>query len=166
MNWANYSHQNSAMFLLDFEKAYDKVECSFISMMLEAFGFPRVFCNSVNMLLNDAFAQIDVNGSLSDSFPLGRSIRQGCPLALALFVIASDALYYILRDNSISPAVKGISLPNDDELINCHFADDTAIFFEAGADNFEALQNKLSFFCTISGARLSHSKSICLGWDV
>ncbi|XP_057819421.2 uncharacterized protein LOC131032462 [Cryptomeria japonica] len=120
------------MFLLDFEKAYDRIEWGFISMMLDAFGFPSFFCDIVKMLLRDAHAQIDINGSLSTPFPLGRSIRQGCPLAPGLFVIASEALFYILRDNTLSPAVKGITLPDNKELINCQFADDTSLFHEWG----------------------------------
>ena len=143
------------MFLLDFEKAYDRIEWNFIIMMLDAFGFPPFFCIVVKMLLKDAYAQVDVNGSLSAPFPLGRSIRQGCPLAPALFVISSEALYYILRDNTLSPIVKGITLLDNNDLINCQFADDTAIFFEAFKSNFDAMISKLNFFCKISGARLS-----------
>ncbi|XP_059069967.1 uncharacterized protein LOC131859829 [Cryptomeria japonica] len=165
MDWAKNSHQNTAMLLLDFEKAYDKVEWKFILMMLEAFGFPPYFCLAVQTLLKDASAHIEVNGVLSPSFPLGRSIRQGCPLAPALFVIASEALYYILRDSSLSLEVRGIFLPNDEELINCQFADDTALFFELTKNNFKNLQGKLDVFCSASGARISHAKSICLGWD-
>ena len=152
------------MFLLDFEKAYDRVEWNFINMMLDAFGFPSFFCDIVKMLLKYAYARVNVNGSLSDPFPLVRSIRQGCPLAPALFVIASKALFYILRDNTLSPTVKGITLSDDKDLINCQFADDTFLFFEASESNFKAMISKLNFFCKISRARLSHSKSICLGW--
>ena len=165
MEWSKCSHQNSAMLLLDFEKAYDRVEWRFILMMLEAFGFPPSFCNTVQVLLSDASAQVEVNGVLSSPFSLGRSIRQGCPLAPSLFVIASEALFYILRDNSLSPNVRGIYLPNDEELINCQFADDTALFFELSESNFKALQYKLNFFFSISGAKISQAKSICLGWD-
>ncbi|XP_059064555.1 uncharacterized protein LOC131856693 [Cryptomeria japonica] len=165
LNWAKHTNQNVAMFLLDFEKAYDRIEWGFISMMLDAFGFPSFFCDIVKMLLRDAHAQIDINGSLSAPFPLGRSIRQGCPLAPALFVIAFEALFYILRDNTLSPAVKGITLPDNKELINCQFVDDTTLFHEVFEDNFVAMTHKLNFFCKISGAKLSRSKSICLGWN-
>lgn len=106
------------MFLLDFEKAYDHVEWDFVIMMLQAFGFLDNFCKYVKVLLQDASAQIEVNGSLSHNFQLSRSIRQGCPLAPVLFVIASDALYYLLRDNSLSPYVKGIKLPDNSNLLN------------------------------------------------
>ncbi|XP_059074592.1 uncharacterized protein LOC131064526 [Cryptomeria japonica] len=165
MDWAKSSHQNSAMLLLDFKKAYDRVEWKFILMMLEAFGFPPYFCLAVQTLLKDASAQIEINGVLSPSFSLSRSIRQGCPLAPALFVIASEALFYILRDSSLSPEVRGLYLPNNDELINCQFANDTALFFELSEVNFRVLQGKLDLFYSASGARISHTKSICLGWD-
>ncbi|XP_059067565.1 uncharacterized protein LOC131858359 [Cryptomeria japonica] len=105
VEWSKISSQDTAMFLLDFEKAYDRVEWDFIITMLEAFGFPSEFCTYVKVLLQDASAHIEVNGSLSSSIMLSRSIRQGCPLAPALFIIASDALFYLLRDNSLSPKV-------------------------------------------------------------
>ncbi|XP_059070148.1 secreted RxLR effector protein 78-like [Cryptomeria japonica] len=130
MEWVKTSGQNVAMFLLDFEKAYERVEWGFILMMLETFGFPPEFCKWVMVLLKDASAQVEVNGSLSQNITLGRSIRQGCPLAPALFVIAAGALFYILRDSTISPNVKGIKLPNGEELINGQFADDTTLFIK------------------------------------
>lgn len=46
MDWAKISDQKVSMFLLDFKKSYDKVEWNFITMMLEAFGFPEAFCQS------------------------------------------------------------------------------------------------------------------------
>ena len=72
------------MFLLDFERAYDRVEWSFITMMLEAFGFLPFFCKIVQMLLKDGHAQVDINGSLSDSFqtwanPLDKVFRLPLP---------------------------------------------------------------------------------------
>ena len=80
-------------------------------------------------------------------------------------MISLEALFYILGDNSISPKVRGIYLPNNEELINCQFADDTALFFELSESNFNAFLDKLSLFCTISGAKISQAKSICLGWE-
>lgn len=43
MEWAKTSDQDVGMLLLDFEKAYDRVEWPFPSMTLEAFGFPTKF---------------------------------------------------------------------------------------------------------------------------
>ena len=80
------------MFLLDFEKAYDRVEWEFIFSILQAFGFPDEFVWYIQVLLKDSSSRIEINGFLSNPIPLSRSIRQGCPLAPSLFVIASDAL--------------------------------------------------------------------------
>lgn len=57
----------------------------------------------VKVLLKDAFARVEVNGSHTQPLQLGRSIRQGFPLALDLFVIDSNALFYILGDSTFSP---------------------------------------------------------------
>lgn len=164
MEWARVLEQKVAMFLLDFKKSYDRIEWGFITTMLQAFGFPEIFCQSVKVLLRDSHAQVEVNGLISHPFELSRSIRQGYPLAPTLFVIASDALYYLLRDNSHSPRVKGISLPDDSELINIQFADDTTLFFELSKENLDALSAKLSLFCEAAGAKISQPKSTMLGW--
>lgn len=133
-------------------------------MMLSAFGFPSEFCDYVRILLKDASAPLEINGTLSQSIPLSRSIRQGFPLALALFVIASDALYYLFRDDTLSPHVQGITLPNDSELINIQFVDDTSFFLKLSTHNIDSLNQKLDIFSKASGARVSNTKSILLGW--
>lgn len=118
LEWAKASSQNGAMLLLDFEKAYDRIEWGFITQMLDSLGFPVSFCKIVQTLLSDANAVVEVNGLKSDNIILSRSIRQGCPLASALFVLATDAMHYILKDFNLSPKVKGITLPNKEEVIN------------------------------------------------
>lgn len=68
IEWANNSGQEVAMFLLDFEKACDRVEWKCIIMMLKAFSFLEVFCHLVQVLLLGAHAQIEINGSISMAF--------------------------------------------------------------------------------------------------
>jgi non-ribosomal peptide synthetase component F len=77
MDWSSYSHQNSAMLFLDFEKAYDRVEWKFILMMLEAFGFPPFFRDIVAMLLKGTSTQVEVNGMLSLPSLLGDPSGRG-----------------------------------------------------------------------------------------
>lgn len=113
--------------LIDFEKAYDRIKWNFVLRMLESLGLPPFFRKMVQTLLRDALACVEINGRKSDIFTLSRSIRQGCPLAPALFVIVADALHYLLRNCSLSTRVMGIKLPNNSELLNVQFANDTAI---------------------------------------
>ncbi|XP_057839805.2 uncharacterized protein LOC131049757 [Cryptomeria japonica] len=119
----------------------------------------------VKTLLSDANAFVEVNGIRSPSFALTRSIRQVCPLATALFVLLVDAMFYILNDFSITPPVKGISLPNRDEIVNIQFADDTAILLNLKEDNLDALLKNIELFCLASGSRIALHNSSLLGWE-
>ena len=105
------------MILLDFEKAYDRIEWHFFIAMLKKFGFPNYFCKWFNNLFKDSNNCIEINGEISESIPLGRSIRQGCPLAPTLYVIVTDVMNYILKSIEFGPPIKGISLPINDELL-------------------------------------------------
>ena len=44
MNWAKNDGQDVAMTLLDFEKAYDRIEWGFVTGILKAFGFLEYYC--------------------------------------------------------------------------------------------------------------------------
>jgi len=118
MEWERSFGQVVGMFLIDYEKAYDRIEWEFIYMMLDAMGFLGPFLSMVKVLMKYANAVVDVNGHRSHYFELSRSIRQGCPLALSLFVIASDAFHYLLHDNSLSHRIHGPLLPNGKEISN------------------------------------------------
>ena len=82
-----------------------------------------------------------------------------------LFVIAADAMFYVLRASELGPPVKGISLPNMDELINVQFVDDTSLFLGLTEENFDNAIRRLDFFCKVSGSKIAPAKSTILGWQ-
>lgn len=133
--------------------------------MLQSLGFPPGFCKLVKTLLCDANASIEVNGIRSSNFTLTRSIRQGCPLTPALFVLAADAMFYLLKDSSITPPVRGISLPNKKEICNVQFVDDIAILIKLEEENLAALLKNIDIFCLASDSMIAMHKSNLLGWD-
>ncbi|XP_057825619.1 uncharacterized protein LOC131037482 [Cryptomeria japonica] len=165
MHWAKADNQKVAMVLLDFEKAYDRIEWPFVRGMLQAFGFPSYFCKWIDIIFKDSSTVVEINGDMSEAIPLRRSIRQGCPIAPALFVIIADALYYILRALKLGPSIKGLTLPNDDNLINAQFANDIALFLALFEDNFDNAMERLQFFCLASGAKIAPHKSTIFGWS-
>ena len=79
--------------------------------MLRALGFGPNFLQFVEMLFGDANGCITINNSSSEAFGLFRSIRQGCPLALALYVLAMEGFGYLLVHSISLGLVCGISLP-------------------------------------------------------
>lgn len=58
MKWAKESNQDTALLLLDFEKAYDKIEWTFKDMMIESFRFSIKLCNMVKVLMKYANAYV------------------------------------------------------------------------------------------------------------
>ena len=61
--------------LLDFEKAYDRVQHQWLYDCLRAAGFPGMFINFLSALLGEATMQIVANGVLSPKFPVTSGVR-------------------------------------------------------------------------------------------
>lgn len=72
-------------------------------------------------------------------------------------------MYYLLRDKLLSPRVKGIFLPNSDDLSNIQVADDIAILVDVDENNLASLMTKMDILCEASGSKISLAKSIMLG---
>ena len=64
------------------------------------------------------------NGHASEFFFLERGLRQGCPLSPLLFLIGSEILAILVRNNV---NIQGIFVNNVEILINA-YADDTTFF--------------------------------------
>lgn len=108
--------------MLDFSKAYDRIEWRFLQSSLEALGFGPNFCRWVAILCKDACAQIIVNRDLSALFWLARSVCQGCPLAPTLFVLVVDVYIRLINLNK---DIEGLEDPTGREHRASTFADDS-----------------------------------------
>nr|KUM47385.1 hypothetical protein ABT39_MTgene5570 [Picea glauca]QHR89567.1 hypothetical protein Q903MT_gene3589 [Picea sitchensis] len=78
-------------------------------------------------LFSKTSARVSMNGVLSESIALQRSIRQGCMLASYLYVITVDALGYLFEATRLQGQIRGIYLLYGNQLLNVHFADDLAL---------------------------------------
>jgi hypothetical protein len=83
---------------LDFEKAFDKVDHSFILSVLQAKGFAPLWCKWIRQLLESATSAALLNGIPGSPFLCKRGVRQGDPLSLLLFVLAADVLQSLVND--------------------------------------------------------------------
>lgn len=83
-----------------------------------------------------------------------------CPLVIEIY-----SLYFFLRDDTLSPRVKGVRLPNNKELINVQFVNDTAVILELEEKTFDAFMAKMDLIFEALGRKVSLSKSIMLGWE-
>lgn len=142
--------QALALWLLDFEKAFDKVDWAFLLKVLAKVGIPPGFCTWVQILLHQSNSRVVINRCLSKPFGLHRSVRQGCPLAPFLFLFVADSLGYLLDQNM---AVHGLSIRNPAAQLSLQvkdsmFADDIILLLDATPSTFKAAEETLGRFCS------------------
>ena len=94
-----------AILSLDQEKAFARVDWSFMYAILRKMGFGSSFLQWVNLFYTGVQSFINVNAYLSPFFSLSRGIRQGCPLSPLLYVPVAEVLVCNIRPN---PRIKGL----------------------------------------------------------
>ncbi|KAF1320354.1 Rxlr effector protein, partial [Globisporangium splendens] len=152
--------------MLDFMKAYDTLDRDFLHLVLSKFGFGRQFVDLVRRVHSDTTAQYLVNGEVSTEWEVKSGIRQGCPLAPLLFIVAAEILALAVQQD---PHLEGIRVTRsgaEPHLIST-FVDDSAVFLKQGKQ-LPRLMQLLSEFGQQSGLHVQPTKSsyICLNTAV
>ena len=93
---------------LDREKAFDRVNRSFLLDLLLAVGFGPHFCRWIAALLNGVYMRIILNNWLTERISLERGVRQGDPLSPLPDVLCIEVLANLIRG---STRIKGFLLP-------------------------------------------------------
>ena len=75
------------LMFLDFEKAFDSVEWSFIWKTLSSFNFGSSLINWIKLSYRSIESCVLNNGWASSYFTPERVVRQGCPLSPYIFIL-------------------------------------------------------------------------------
>ncbi|GBG65216.1 hypothetical protein CBR_g50007 [Chara braunii] len=156
MELVSAGESSTAILLIDLEKAYDRVGWEFLQAAMTVFGFGERFRHAVCALHTGAVSRLTINGKLSPPIHLGRSVRQGCPMAPYLYLIYVAVMHAMIRAN---PQVPGFPLPSGDFIKTESFADDSVAFLPVQDEAFQELKNTISLFCHVSQARVNWEKS-------
>ena len=113
---------------VDFEKAFDSLDWTFLSKTLSAFNFGRSFIKWVNTFYCNIKSCVLNNGFSSTHFDVLRGVRQGDPLSGYLFIIALEILTINIRS---SENIRGVTLCDGKEVkLTAGFADDMTTFLK------------------------------------
>lgn len=73
------------MLSLDQEKAFNRVNHTYLFEVLKNLGFGKSFISYIQLLYSEVFVIVKGGGGLSAQIPVIKGIRQGCPLSGQLY---------------------------------------------------------------------------------
>ena len=132
--YANQENLDLAILNLDWHKAFDTVSIDFTMKILNAFGFGTTFTSWIATLYNGIESALSINNILGDYFQVSRSVRQGCPLSMALFILYQEPFYRALTASTI---IRPLTLPGNDQQKLLGYADDTNVIVRDSISLFE-----------------------------
>ena len=93
---------------LDLSKALDRVDWTYVRLILIQIGVPLLTVNWIMGCLSTVNFAVLVNGTPSNFFTATRGIRQGCPLSPLLFILVIEGLGLLIRDARSNGLIRGI----------------------------------------------------------
>ncbi len=105
---------DTGLISLDQEKAFDRVEHSYLWRTLEEFGLSSGFIAMIRVLYQDVESVLKINGGLSAPFKILRGIRQGCALSGMLYAFAIEPLLVKIRER-----IEGWTYRALEQILSC-----------------------------------------------
>ncbi|XP_065859834.1 uncharacterized protein [Euphorbia lathyris] len=145
---------------LDLEKAYDRLNWSFLLDSLKRAGIPENWRRLIEDCISSPVFQVLINGDMSDEFSPSRGIRQGDPMSPFLFVIAMERLAHLIQEAMSKGILHPVSINKFcPPISHLFFADDVMIFVEGNDEQVGVVMDILNCFCAASGQKINIHKS-------
>ena len=154
----NIKNEDSYLMAIDFEKAFDLLEFSFINKVMKFLNFGPMWCKWINVIYNNTSSCVMNNGLASPFFHTSRGVRQGCPLSHYLFVLSVEMLAHYVRNNE---DIKGVIIGDSQCKISL-YADDTVLFVKGGVNSVQASLAAFNDFSYVSRLKINIEKTSIL----
>ena len=154
------NHDSEAIILmLDMEKTFDRVEWNWLFRVMKRFNFGDRFISWLQTLYSNAKCSILTNGFQSEYFHISRGIRQGDSLSALLFIIQTEPLVQLIRNDD---NIEGLTIINNEHsamIKGCQFVDDMVTVLK----NKQYIMPFLEIvdnYGKVSGAKLNINKTL------
>ena len=125
---------------IDLEKAFDKVEWSFLLFIFKQFGFSEKWIQMIYQCISTPYS-ILINGSPEGFFTSSQGIHQGDLISPVLFILVTDVLSRLFLQKEIDGSLQGIKIARNCPLIlHLMFVDDLVVFSRANQEDLQAIQ--------------------------
>ena len=140
---------------IDGEKAFDKIQHSFMIKTLQKAGIERTYLNIIKAIYDKPTANI-LNGENLKAFPLKSGTRQGWPLSPLLFNIVLEVLASAIRQEK---NIKDFQIGKEEVELSL-FADDMILYIENPKDTTRKLLELISENSKVAGYKINTLKSL------
>ena len=154
IQYSSINQKAGILALIDFEKAFDTVEWSFLFDTLDKLDLGKNFVKWVKLLYTNISSCISNNGYISKYFTLSRGIRQGCPISALLFILVAEILSINIRSDT---SIRGINIKGTEFKI-AQLADDTTVFL-SDMWSLKQVISRFNKFGLISGLKVNLDKT-------
>ena len=141
---------------IDAEKAFDKIQHSFLIKTLEKVGIEETYLNIIKAIYEKPTANLILNGEKLRASPPRSGTRQGCPLSPLLFNIVLEVPASAIRQQK---EIKGIKIGKDEGKLSL-FADDMILHMENSTDSTKSLLELIDEFSKVAGYKINVQKSV------
>ena len=133
---------------VDLQKAYDRVNWTFLKEVLIKFGLHEIFINWIMQCVSTMSFSIILNGGISKHFLLTCGLRQGDPLSPYLFILCQEVLSRLIESEYATKALQGVKMnPSGPAFTHVMYADDLMLFAKASTREVKILDVCLEKYC-------------------
>ena len=140
---------------IDYEKCFDRIEKASLISALEFFNFGESYRKWTELLYNGSESCVINAGNCSKFFPVTRGCKQGAPNSAYYFLVITEIVAILLRNNS---RIEGIKIGDFIKLFG-QYADDMDIYCKNKKTNLHEIGLVLSEYCKKSGMKINYEKT-------
>ena len=156
-------NRHAHIWLLDFNKAFDRVSHTYLRRVLQKFNIGPRMSNILLLITTQQYAKIRINNYESGIIPLEQGTRQGNPVSPLLFNLCLEPFLYYLQQQLQGYALSYYPFSQNYKLLA--YADDLTLFLDDSTNDTAIFWELLGKYEAVSNAHLNVDKTTryCLG---